>query len=115
MHVDYISLALVASVIVFASIMFIVIWKRSRKSKHPDAQLSNASNPTLLQHAPPESQSAYSASMLSLSLEKTGSPEDLEEKERLEEEGKRFNKRLFYEDTGEDRSGWLGWRATQVV
>lgn len=115
MRIDYISLGLLASILIFAGIMFIVIRKQSKKSEHPDARLSNASNPTMLQHAPPESQSAYSASMLSLSLEKSGSLEKKEDHEKLEEPGKRFERRLFYEDTGQDRGSLLGRRASQAV
>lgn len=97
MRIDYVAIAILSGLIVFSIIMFIVIRSQSKKSEHPDALISNASNPTLLCHAPPDSQSAYSMSMLSLS--KLGTPEPNASTTDLEEDGKKFKRKLFYEDT----------------
>lgn len=98
---DYLAVGVAAFFILLAVIMFVVIRSQSRKSEHPEGQLSNASNPTLLQHAPPDSQSAYSVSMLS--LVKPGTPDpNAASKENLADEGRKFKRRLFFEDTAED-------------
>lgn len=116
MQLDYVALAIICSFAVLSIIMFIIFRKQSKKSEHPEATVSNASNPTLLQHAPPDSQSAYSVSMLSLI--KTGSPDPnnhgTAEEEKLAEEERKFKRRLFFEDTADD-SGVAGKCGSQAV
>lgn len=110
---DYVAIGVAGFFIVFAVIMFVVIRSQSKKSDHPEGQLSNASNPTLLQHAPPDSQSAYSVSMLS--LVKPGTPDpNATSKEDLAEESRKFKRRLFFEDTAEDNS-MVERRGSQAV
>jgi len=101
MQVDWVAIGLISAFTVFGIIMFIVIRSQSKKSEHPEANLSNASDPTPLNHAPDGSQSEYSRSVLSLtSLRKPSSPDP--EMDTMKEEGKKFKRRLFFEDTAEE-------------
>lgn len=100
---DYVAVGVAGFFVLLAVTMFVVIRSQSKKSEHPEGQASNASNPTLLQHAPPDSQSAYSVSMLSLVKPSTPDP-NAASKESLAEEGRKFKRRLFFEDTAEDNA-----------
>ena len=93
MRIDYPALGILSGVILFSVILFIIIRSQSKKSEHPEALVSNASNPTLLNHAPPESHSAYSMSMLSLA--KPSTPDLNASTNELQDEGKKFKRRLF--------------------
>jgi len=101
MQVDWVAIGILSAFTLFGIIMFIVIRSQSKKSEHPEAALSNASDPTPLNHAPDGSQSEYSKSVLSLSsLKKPSSPDP--EMDRMIEDGKKFKRRLFFEDTAEE-------------
>lgn len=115
MRIDFVALGVLGGLIIFSAILYIVFRAQSKKSEHPLAEESNASNPTLLQHAPADSQRLYSASMLSLgsSLGKPRTPELKGEEASLAEEGKKFKRRLFFEDTAEDEL--VGRRGSQAV
>ncbi|KAK5939510.1 hypothetical protein PMZ80_007888 [Knufia obscura] len=101
MQIDYVAVGIISAFVVFSIIMFVVIRSQSKKSEHPEATMSNASDPTPLNHAPDGSQSEYSRSVLSLnSLKKPSSPDP--EMDKIKEEGKKFKRRLFFEDTADD-------------
>lgn len=113
MQIDYVALGILLSLAAFCVLIFIIIRKQSRKSMHPDAQRSNANDPTPLNHAPDGSQSEYSASVLSLH-KKPGSPDPDVEMNRVKEEGGKSNKRLFFDDTTEDQTP-IVQRESQMV
>jgi len=101
MQVDWIAVGIISAFAVFGLIMFIVIRSQSKKSEHPEATMSHASDPTPLNHAPDGSQSDYSRSVLSINtLKKPGSPDP--EMDKMREEGQKFKRRLFFEDTAEE-------------
>lgn len=102
MRIDYIALGILLSLVAFSILIFIIIRKQSRKSKHPDAQRSNAGDPTPLHHAPDGSQSEYSASLPSLH-KKPGAPDPHAEMDKVKGESRKSKRKLFFDDTAEDQ------------
>lgn len=112
MQVDWVAVGLISAFTAFGLIMFIVFRSQSKKSSHPDATISNAGDPTPLNHAPDGSQSEYTRSVLSFnSLKKPSSPDP--EMDKMKEEEKKFKRRLFFEDTAEE--GLSPRRGSQAV
>ena len=105
-RIDLVAFGVIMGLIVFCVIMFFIFRSQSKKSEHPDAQMSNASDPTPLHHAPTGSQSEYLRSLLS--LKKPSTPELETDKTREEP---KFKRRLFFEDTADV----LPRRGSQVV
>lgn len=113
MQTDYVALGILLSLAAFGVLIFVIIRKQSRESKHPDAQRSNANDPTPLNHAPDGSQSEYSASVLSLH-KKPGSLDLDAEMDKAKEEGGKSKRSLFFDDTAEDQTP-IVQRESQVV
>jgi len=101
MQIDWVAVGVISAFTLFGIIMFIVFRSQSKKSEHPEATLSNASKPTPLNHAPDGSQSEYSRSVLSLNSLKRLSSQD-PKMDKIKENGNRFKRRLFFEDTAEE-------------
>ena len=114
MQIGVVAVCVLGGFILFSIITFFIFRRQSRGSEHPDALRENASEPTPLNHAPDGAQSEYSASLLSLGVQKNpGSASNLE-LDQMKDEGKKFKRRLFFEDTEDDRDN-LARRGSQAV
>lgn len=97
---DYVALGIILGLVVFSLVMFVIIRSQSRKSEHPEAQITNHTDPTPLYHAPVGSQADFSRSMLSLATMKggNGSTSRLGTPDLSKING--GSGKLFFEDTG---------------
>lgn len=104
---DYVALGIILGLIVFSLVMFIIIRNQSRKSEHPEAQITNHADPTPLYHAPVGSQADFSRSMVSLALMKGGSESGSTSRLGTPDLSKNDGSsgKLFFEDTGRSMHG----------